>query len=181
MKKYLFFIFLAVVLFNDNVNAQSKKDVKNEIKEQLLEEKKYDVANEAYIKFKFQEHKPSTTRYNIKYFDKADKLEFWGHAKRRLSLLGPITVNLEGDDVHSFINNIWNTYKKYQSDIRKKQIAYEHMDINLINDPEVILSCYMNNRKTKYAFWVKKEKYEIEEKEFLELLAEMKMYFGLKK
>ena len=68
----------------------------------------------------------------------------------------------------------------YFKEIRKNQIAYEHLDITLIKDNEVIFSSYMNNRKAKYAFYVNKEKYPIEEKEFLELMANLKSYFKIK-
>lgn len=175
-------LLFSLILFSSYTSfSQSTKKIAKEAGKILLEEKKYSVKNESYIKFNYQEHKTESTRYNIRFFEKSNDLEFWGHGRNKLSLLGPIEVTLEGKKVNEFINNIWNTYKKYQKEIRKNQIAYEHMDITLLTNEDVIFSCYMNNRKTKYSFWVEKEKYIIEEKEFLELMAEMKSYFKLGK
>ena len=172
--KYLF-IIVTVLCISQNINSQSKKDVK----EMLIEGKEYDAKNQSYIKFNFQEHSSASTRYNIRFFDKAGDLEFWGHGKTKLSLLGPTEITIEGKDVSLFINQTWSTYKQYQKEIRKNQIAYEHLDINLLSEGSVVFTCYMDNRKSKYAFWVNKEKFPIDEKVFLEMIGDMKMYFDL--
>lgn len=171
-------ILITFLIFTSNVvNSQSKKDVK----EMLIEGKEYDAKNQSYIKFNFQEHSSASTRYNIRFFDKAGDLEFWGHGKTKLSLLGPTEITIEGKDVGLFINQTWSTYKQFQKEIRKNQIAYEHLDINLLPEESVVLTCYMDNRKSKYAFWVNKEKFPIDEKVFLEMIGDMKMYFDLEK
>ena len=183
MKKYKILIFSLLILLSYNTYSQSAKKVAKEAEKQLLEEKKYTVENESYIKFKFQEHKTESTRYNIRYFDNSKDLEFWGHGRNKLSLFDSSEniVTIEGKEVNSFINKIWSTYKEYQKEIRKNQIAYEHLDITLIKDNNINFSCYMNNRKSKYSFWVNKEKFPIDEKVFLELMADMKLYFKMEK
>jgi len=182
MKTFKLILFSSLFFFSYMTYSQSAKKVAKAAEEQLLEEKKYSVKNESYIKFNFQEHKTESTKYNIRYFDNSQGLEFWGHGRNKLSLFNPTDpiVTLEGKEVNSFINTIWSTYKEFQKEIRKNQIAYEHLDITLLKDNEVIFSSYMNNRKAKYAFYVNKEKYSIEEKEFLELMANLKSYFKIK-
>ena len=183
MKRYKILIFSLLILLSYNTYSQSVKKAAKEAEKLLLEEKKYSVKNESYIKFNFQEHKTESTKYNIRYFDNSQGLEFWGHGRNKLSLFGPSDniATIEGKEVNSFINQTWSTYKEFQKEIRKNQIAYEHLDITLLTKDKVIFSCYMNNRKAKYAFWVNETKFPIEEKDFLELMGNLKSYFKVGK
>jgi lipopolysaccharide export LptBFGC system permease protein LptF len=181
--KYLF-IITSVLCISNNLHSQSKK----ELKEMFIEAKEYSSENQGYIKFNYQDHKTQPTRYNIRFFDNAggseentDAIEFWGHGKKRLTIFSSEKITIQDNQVKVFIDRMWNTYKEYQSQIRKNQIAYEHMDINLVDGKEIVFSCFLDNRETKYAFWIDKIKYQMDEKDFLEMVAEMKVYFGVKK
>ena len=142
------------------------------------------VENEAYIKFNYHKHKlDSKVDYNITYFETAiasnsDKnLEFWGHGRKTLSLLGPIQSNLEGEEISKFRKKVSDHYLDFQKNIRLQLKSYEHSDIVLFDDVDFIFSCYMNNKNAEYAFWIDKKKYIISEKSLGLLLLRLESYF----
>lgn len=176
MKIYYILFAFCFLIFND---AKSQKAILGNLTPELGV-----VENEGYIKFAFQKHLTSSkSNYNITYFETAiavqsDKnLEFWGHGNNTLSLLGPITVNLEGEQITVFTEKIKNHYLDFQKTIRLKLIAFEHSDIIVFDDLDVIFSCYMNNKTSEYAFWIDKKKYKMDEKALGILLLRLKNYY----
>lgn len=142
------------------------------------------VENESYIKFNFQKHHlENKTDYNITFFETAISrsstvsLEFWGHGKKILSLLGPITVNMEGQEIADFTNKLKEHYLDFQKNVRMKSKSNEHSDRLIFDDNEVIFSCYMNDKTAEYAFWINKRKYKMDEKSLALLFFRLESYF----
>lgn len=176
MKIYYLLLAFCLLIFND---AKSQKALLGGLNTEIGV-----VENEAYIKFTFQKHSfSSKSDYNITYFETAfavqtDKnLEFWGHGNNTLSLLGPIQLNLEKEKIPAFTEKIKNHYLDFQKNIRVKLKSFEHSDIIVFDDLDIIFSCYMNNKTAEYAFWIDKKKYKMDEKALGVLLLRLENYY----
>ncbi len=142
------------------------------------------VENEAFIKFNFQPHSlHQKSDYNITFFEAAlstrneVNLEFWGHGNKTLTLLGPITLHLNGKEISDLFNVLKAHYFDFQKNIRIKSIAFEHSDLLVFESNEFIFSCYMNDKTPEYAFWINKKKYKIDERALNLLFARIDSYF----
>jgi hypothetical protein len=143
------------------------------------------VENEAYIKFEFQKHVlKNKSDYNIAFFaaasssESGENLEFWGHGNQVLSILGPIQMNLEKEEIIVFKNLIKDHYLDFNRNVRLKRKTNEHSDLLVFESGFFIFSAYMNNRKPEYAFWINKKKYLIDEKSLVILFTNIESYFG---
>ena len=85
-----------------------------------------------------------------------------------------------GEEIESFYNKIMNNYKTYQKEIRIKK-PNVHLDINLVEDGSFIFSSHMIDLKSNYSFWLNKKKYLINEKDFLKLMLEVRLFYDFKK
>lgn len=131
------------------------------------------VEYEKDIKFRFQEQSVTRTEYNIAFFantnsavtttdyDEMKPIEFWGHGGEYLSIYGPFSVDLKGDSLENFKNTIMQTYSYFQSNIARRNVRYQHVDIILLED--LIFTCYMDRETPKLAFWYKGNKYPLSE------------------
>ena len=154
----------------------------------LLGSGKYNVENESYIKFSFQKHSNENTSYKIKFFQGVGDIEFWGHHEQNAEkqdkyfsiLSNDIKLDLIGEEIESFYNKIMNNYKTYQKEIRIKK-PNVHLDINLVEDGSFIFSSHMIDLKSNYSFWLNKKKYLINEKDFLKLMLEVRLFYDFKK
>ena len=72
-----------------------------------------------------------------------------------------------------------NNYKTYQKEIRIKK-PNVHLDINLVEDGSFIFSSHMIDLKSNYSFWLNKKKYLINEKDFLKLMLEVRLFYDFK-
>jgi hypothetical protein len=176
MKIYYLLFAFCLLIFND---AKSQKALLGELTPEIGV-----VENEAYIKFTFQKHLTSSkSDYNITYFETAfavqtDKnLEFWGHGRNTLSLLGPVQLNLEKEQITVFTEKIKNHYIDFQKNIRSKLKSFEHSDIIVFENMDIIFSCYMNNKTAEYAFWIDKKKYKLDERALGVLLLRLENYY----
>jgi uncharacterized protein YbgA (DUF1722 family) len=177
MKNYSLLLVLYLVLFN---NAIAQKSLLN----QMASTEVGVVENEAYIKFNFQKHSlDNKVDYNITFFETAfsshseTNLEFWGHGQNVLSILGPIQLNIEGEEINNFTKKIKEHYLDFQKNIRLKLKAFEHSDVIVFKEVDFIFSAYMNNKTAEYAFWIDKKKYKIDEKSLGVLFMRLESYF----
>jgi hypothetical protein len=152
------------------------------------------VENEAYIKVNYQQ--PIFNQgieYNITYLGagnwlgglKSDdisaprELEFWGHGYNTLSIFGTSVINLRQEEVNRIVNAMMTHYKFFNKNIRLKGKIYQHYDLKLFENHNLVFSCYLNRLKAEYAFWMDNHKYQIDEKDFLVLMGLIKTYFNL--
>jgi len=151
--------------------------VTNIVAQNSVEDIKGDVESERYIKFNFQEQSLNRTQYNIAFFVRADSLEFWGHGRKYLSILGPVTYNLEigSDSLSTFQSKVFDTYDYFQKEIVRNRRLYEHIDITIFDD--LIFSCYMDRDVPRYAFWYNGIKYNIGEPSIEYLKVALERYF----
>lgn len=162
-----FFFFSTIILFSaTNIEAQNS-----------VEDIKGDVEFERYIKYNFQEQSFDRTQYNIAFFVRADSLEFWGHGRKYLSILGPVTYNLESnsDSLSTFKNKVFDTFDYFQNEIVRNKRLYEHVDITIFDD--LIFSCYMDRDIPRYAFWYQGKKYNIGKSSLEYLKVALEEYF----
>ena len=180
MKKSL---ILLLCMFSGFIFSQKEGKIKG-----LLGSEKYNLENESYIKFSFQKHSNENTSYKIKFFQGVGDIEFWGHHEqdsekkdKYFSILSnDIKLDLMGEEIESFYNKIMNNYKTYQKEIRIKK-PNVHLDINLVEDGSFIFSSHMIDLKSNYSFWLNKKKYLINEKDFLKLMLEVRLFYDFKK
>lgn len=176
MKNFLLILFLFPLLaFGQKVKG-------------FLGSDEYNVANESYIKFNFQKHSDENTTYKFKFFQDVSGIEFWAHhsvdasiENKYLSILSDdYKVDLAGEEIRKFYNLISKNYKTFLKEVRIKK-PNVHMDINLSDDGSFIFSSHMINLKSNFAFWLNEKKYNIDEKDFLKLIAEIRIYFDFEK
>tara|TARA_B110000977_G_scaffold101309_1_gene132795 strand:- start:1005 stop:1544 length:540 start_codon:yes stop_codon:yes gene_type:complete len=155
----------------------------------LLDSDEYNVKNESYLKYNFQLHSEDNTSYKMKFFENVSGIEFWAHhnvdsskGDRYLSILSEeYKVNLKGEQIQQFYNRIMSNYKTYQKTIRIQK-PNVHLDVNLNEDGTLSFSSHMIGvKKSNYAFWLNKSKYIINEKDFLKLMARIRLYYDFKK
>lgn len=144
----------------------------------------YNSNNEAYIKFKFQNHNDSNTSYKIKFIQAVEEIEFWAHQNedsgkedRYLSILSDdFKVDLKGTQVQEFYTRIMTNYKTYLKEIRVQK-PNVHLDVNLNKEGTLIFSSYMSGLKSNNAFWLNEIKNDMSEKDFLKLMAEIRIHY----
>ena len=176
---------ILILLISFSAFSQKKDDVEKVKK--LFGSETYSVDNEAFLKFNYQDHTNENTYYKMKFFQNLGGVEFWGHHKldadhneKYLTLFIPdLKLHLKGSLISDFYDVVMNNYKTYQKEVRIKK-PNVHLDVNLDDKGDFIFSSHMIGTKSNYAFWINKKKFQFDEKDFLKLMAEIRIFYNFK-